>query len=138
MKPEKSLYHKFKKNCPNLLITSIECYNIGGIPDCLVWSKSGGFAMVESKHTETNKCKFSAQQILFAYQRKDGKHRNFILVGHLEKLAKGDPRTKAKVIPKLYGSNSVEGLLLDIREVKPLATNDWKLIEKIISNQKNN
>ena len=133
MKPEKSLYHKFKKNCPNLLITSIECYNIGGIPDCLVWSKSGGFAMVELKHTETNKCKFSAHQILFAYQRKDlinGNHRNFILV---QQALKGDPRSI-----KLYGSNSVEGLLLDIREVKPLATNDWKLIEKIISNQKNN
>ena len=133
MKPEKSLYHKFKKNCPNLLITSIECYNIGGIPDCLVWSKSGGFAMVELKHTETNKCKFSAQQILFAYQRKDlinGNHRNFILV---QQALKDDPRSI-----KLYGSNSVEGLLLDIREVKPLATNDWKLIEKIISNQKNN
>tara|TARA_R110002167_G_scaffold252038_1_gene458313 strand:- start:64 stop:465 length:402 start_codon:yes stop_codon:yes gene_type:complete len=133
VKPEKSLYHKFKKNCPNLLITSIECYNIGGIPDCLVWSKSGGFAMVELKHTETNKCKFSAHQILFAYQRKDlinGNHRNFILV---QQALKGDPRSI-----KLYGSNSVEGLLLDIREVKPLATNDWKLIEKIISNQKNN
>ena len=133
MKPEKSLYHKFKKNCPNLLITSIECYNIGGIPDCLVWSKSGGFAMVELKHTETNKCKFSPHQILFAYQRKDlinGNHRNFILV---QQALKGDPRSI-----KLYGSNSVEGLLLDIREVKPLAVDDWKLIEKIISNQKNN
>ena len=133
MKPEKSLYHKFKKNCPNLLITSIECYNIGGIPDCLVWSKSGGFAMVELKHTETNKCKFSAHQILFAYQRKDlinGNHRNFILVSQ---APKGSQRSI-----KLYGSNSVEGLLLDIREVKPLATDDWKLIEKIISNQKNN
>ena len=133
MKPEKSLYHKFKKNCPNLLITSIECYNIGGIPDCLIWSKTNGFTMVELKYTETNKCKFSAQQILFAYQRKDlidGNHRNFILVAQ---ALKGLPLSI-----KLYGSNSVEGLLLDIREVKPLATNDWKLIEKIISNQKNN
>ena len=89
--------------------------------------------MVELKYTETNKCKFSAQQILFAYQRKDlidGNHRNFILVAQ---ALKGLPLSI-----KLYGSNSVEGLLLDIREVKPLATNDWKLIEKIISNQKNN
>ena len=133
MKPEKSLYHKFKKNCPNLLITSIECWNVSGIPDCLIWSKTNGFTMVELKYTETNKCKFSAQQILFAYQRKDlidGNHRNFILVAQ---APKGLPLSI-----KLYGSNSVEGLLLDIREVKPLATNDWKLIEKIISNQKNN
>ena len=51
----------------------------------------------------------------------------------VEQALKGLPRSI-----KLYGSNSVEGLLLDIREVKPLATDDWKLIEKIISNQKNN
>jgi hypothetical protein len=51
----------------------------------------------------------------------------------LLKALKGLPRSI-----KLYGSNSVEGLLLDIREVKPLAVDDWKLIEKIISNQKNN
>ena len=133
MKPEKSLYHKFKKNCPNLLITSIECWNVSGIPDCLIWSKTNGFTMVELKYTETKKVKFSPHQILFHHQRKDlidGNHRNFILVAQ---APKGSPRSI-----KLYGSNSVEGLLLDIREVKPLATDDWKLIEKIISNQKNN
>ena len=89
--------------------------------------------MVELKHTTTNKIKLSPFQILFHSVRGDlinGKHRNFILVNQ---ALKGLPRSI-----KLYGSNSVEGLLLDIREVKPLATNDWKLIEKIISNQKNN
>ena len=133
MKPEKNLYHKFVKNCPDLNITSIECYNVAGIPDCLIWSKSGGFAMVELKHTTTNKIKLSPFQILFHTVRGDlinGKHRNFILVNQ---APKGVPRSI-----KLYGSNSVEGLLLDIREVKPLAVDDWKLIEKIISNQKNN
>jgi hypothetical protein len=133
MKPEKSLYHKFKKNCPNLLITSIECWNVSGIPDCLIWSKTNGFTMVELKYTETKKVKFSPHQILFHTLRSDlinGNHRNFILVAQ---ALKGLPRSI-----KLYGSNSIEGLLLDIREVKPLATDDWKLIEKIISNQKNN
>ena len=88
---------------------------------------------VELKCTETKKVKFSPHQILFHYQRNDlidGSHRNFIIV---EQALKGLPRSI-----KLYGSNSVEGLLLDIREVKPLAVDDWKLIEKIISNQKNN
>jgi hypothetical protein len=133
VKQEKKLYHKFKKNCPNLLITPIECYNIGGVSDCLIWSKHCGFTMVELKYTETKKCKFSPHQILFHYQRQDlidGNHRNFILV---EQAPKGSPRSI-----KLYGSNSVEGLILDIREVKPLAIDDWQLIEKIISNKKNN
>ena len=133
MKQEKKLYHKFKNNCSNLLITPIECYNVHGVSDCLIWSKTNGFTMVELKYTETKKVKFSPHQILFHYQRNDlidGNHRNFILV---EQVLKGLPRSI-----KLYGSNSVEGLLLDIREVKPLAVDDWKLIEKIISNQKNN
>ena len=143
MKPEKTLFKNFKKHCNNLLITSIECWNIGGIPDVLLWTPSCENVLVELKYCDsnkTNKVKFSPHQILYFYQRKNltsGQDRNLILVGHLEKLAKGDPLTRVKVIPKLYGSNSVEGLMLDIREVKPLATS-WDQIEKIISNQKNN
>ena len=129
MKPEKNLYHKFVKNCPNINITSIECYNVAGIPDCLIWSKSGGFAMVELKHTTTNKIKLSPFQILFHSVRGDlinGKHRNFILVNQ---APKGVPRSV-----KLYGSNSIQDILKGLNKAEPLAVDDWQLIEKIISN----
>ena len=129
MKPEKNLYHKLVKNCPNLNITSIECYNVAGIPDCLIWSKSGGFAMVELKHTTSNKIKLSCFQILFHSVRGDlinGKHRNFILVNQ---APKGGQRSV-----KLYGSKSIQDILKGLDKAVPLAVDDWQLIEKIISN----
>ena len=129
MKPEKKLYHLFKKNCPDLLIQSIECYNVAGVPDCLIWSKNGGFSMVELKHTTTNKIKVSSFQHLFLKTRSDlinGKHRNFILVNQ---APQGKPRS---VI--LYGSNAVDALKIGIDKAAPLAVNDWPLIQKIIGN----
>ena len=38
---------------------------------------------------------------------------------------------------KLYESKSIEGLLLDHREVKPLAINDWLLIQNKLIGVKN-
>ena len=128
MKPEKKLYHLFKKNCPDLLIQSIECYNVAGVPDCLIWTKNGGFAMVELKHTTTNKIRISPFQHLFLKTRSDlvnGKHRNFILVHQARKG--GQP----SVI--LYGANSIDKLITGIDKAVPLAVNDWQLIQKIIS-----
>jgi len=128
VKPEKKLYHLFKKNCPNLLIQSIECFNIGGIPDCLIWSKNGGFSMVELKHTTTNKIRISPFQYLFHKTRSElinGNHCNFWLVNQ---APQGKPRS---VI--LYGSNAVDALKIGIDKAVPLAVNDWQLIEKIIS-----
>jgi hypothetical protein len=128
VKPEKKLYHLFKKNCPDLLIQSIECYNVAGVPDCLIWSKNGGFSMCELKHTITNKIKVSCFQHLFLKTRSDlinGKHRNFILVNQARKGA------QPSVI--LYGANSIDKLIIGIDKAVPLAVNDWQLIEKIIS-----
>ena len=128
MKPEKKLYHLFKKNCPDLLIQSIECYNVAGVPDCLIWTKNGGFAMVELKHTTTNKIRISPFQHLFLKTRSDlvnGKHRNFILVNQ---APKGKPLS---VI--LYGANSIDKLIIGINKAVPLAVNDWKLIQKFLS-----
>jgi len=128
VKPEKKLYHLFKKNCPNLLIQSIECYNVAGISDCLIWTKTGGFAMVELKHTTTNKIRISPFQHLFLKTRSDlvnGKHRNFILVNQ---APKGKPLS---VI--LYGANSIDKLIIGINKAVPLAVNDWKLIQKFLS-----
>ena len=83
--------------------------------------------MVELKYTTTKKVKFSPHQILWATQKTK---RNFLLLEH------APPRVPSLI--KLYESKSIEGLLLDHREVKPLAVNDWQLIQKILINQKNN
>ena len=128
MKPEKKLYHLFKKNCPNLLIQSIECYNVAGVPDCLIWTKTGGFCMVELKHTTTNKIRISPFQYLFHKTRSElvnGKHCNFWLVNQ---APQGKPRS---VI--LYGSNAVDALKIGINKAAPLAVNDWPLIQKFLS-----
>ena len=74
--------------------------------------------MVELKYTTTKKVKFSPHQILWATQKSK---RNFLLLEH------APPRVPSLI--KLYESKSIEGLLLDHREVKPLAVNDWLLIQ---------
>tara|TARA_R100001463_G_scaffold71513_2_gene125322 strand:+ start:240 stop:623 length:384 start_codon:yes stop_codon:yes gene_type:complete len=127
MKPERKLYQKFKKNTPLIQHTRIETYINHGVPDCLCYNDLCGFFMVELKYTTTNKVRFSPHQILWATQKQQ---RNFLLLEH------APPRVPSSI--KLYESRSVEGLLLDHREVKPLAVNDWSLIQKILINQKNN
>tara|TARA_Y100000004_G_scaffold24954_1_gene25114 strand:- start:167 stop:550 length:384 start_codon:yes stop_codon:yes gene_type:complete len=127
VKPEKKLYQKFKKNTPLIQHTRIETYINHGVPDCLCYNDLCGFFMVELKYTTTNKVRFSPHQILWAKQKLN---RNFLLLEH------APPRVPSLI--KLYESKSIEGLLLDHREVKPLAVNDWPLIQKILINQKNN
>ena len=127
MKPEKKLYQKFKKNTPLIQHTRLETYINHGVPDCLCYNDLCGFFMVELKYTTTNKVRFSTHQILWAKQKLN---RNFLLLEH------APPRVPSLI--KLYESKSIEGLLLDHREVKPLAVNDWPLIQTILINQKNN
>ena len=127
MKPEKKLYKKFKKNTPLIQHTRIETYINHGVPDCLCYNDLCGFFMVELKYTTTKKVRFSPHQILWSTQKIK---RNFLLLEH------APPRSPSLI--KLYESKSIEGLLLDHREVKPLAVNDWPLIQKILINQKNN
>jgi hypothetical protein len=57
VKPEKKLYHLFKKNCPDLLITPLEVWNNLGVPDLLLYNKNVGFFMVELKIQNGNKIK---------------------------------------------------------------------------------
>ena len=127
MKLERKLYQKFKKNTPLIQHTRIETYINHGVPDVLGYHDNCGFFMVELKYTTTKKVKFSPHQILWATQKIK---RNFLLLEH------APPRVPSLI--KLYESKSIEGLLLDHREVKPLAVNDWSLIQKILINQKNN
>ena len=127
MKPEQKLYQKLKKNTPNILWTRLETWVSFGVPDLLGYHNSCGFFMVELKIQTANKIRFSPHQILFHTLRTN---RNYILVEHARK--------RGPQVLKLYGSKSIEGLLLDPREVKPLAVNDFQLIENILINKKNN
>ena len=121
MKPEQKLYQKLKKNTPNILWSRLETWVTFGIPDLIGYHNSSGFFMVELKIQTGNKIRFSPHQILFHTTRNK---RNFILV------EQAPPRAPSSL--KLYGSKSIEGLILDPREVKPLAVNDWALIENLL------
>jgi hypothetical protein len=54
----------------------------------------------------------------------------------IDKINDAPPRLPSTI--KLYESKSIEGLLLDHREVKPLAVNDWELIQNKLIGIKNN
>jgi hypothetical protein len=83
--------------------------------------------MVELKIQTGNKIRFSPHQVLFHTTRNK---RNYILVNQSPNAPRSDI--------KLYSSKNIEGLILDPREIKPLAVNDWQLIENILINKKNN
>ena len=127
MKPEQKLYQKLKKNTPNILWSRLESWASFGLPDLLGYHNSSGFFMVELKIQTGHKIRFSPHQILFHTLRTN---RNYILVEHARRASRG--------AVKLYSSKSIEGLLLDPREIKPLAVDDWQLIENILINKKNN
>jgi len=127
VKPEQKLYQKLKKNTPNILWTRLETWASFGVPDLIGYHNSSGFFMVELKIQTGNKIRFSPHQVLFHTTRN---HRNFILVNQ-------SPNAPRSAI-KLYSSKNIEGLILDPREIKPLAVNDWQLIENILINKKNN
>ena len=118
MKPEKKLYQNLKKNTPLIQHTRIETFINLGVPDCLSYNDLCGFFMIELKVCKSNRVRFSPHQILFHTQKSK---RNFLLIHH------APARLPSSI--KLYESKSIEGLLLDHREVKPLAVNDWALIQ---------
>ena len=127
MKPEQKLYQKLKKNTPHILWSRLESWASFGLPDLLGYHNTCGFFMVELKIQTGHKIRFSPHQILFHTLRPN---RNYILVEHARRAQRG--------AVKLYSSKSIEGLLLDPREIKPLAVDDWQLIENILINKKNN
>lgn len=125
MKPEVKLYQKFKKNTPSILWTRLESYINFGVPDLLGYNNLCGFFMVELKFTQSNKIKFSPHQILFHTTRTE---RNFILV---EQALRASPSSI-----KLYSSSEINNLIIGIDKAAPLAVDDYKLITKILINQK--
>ena len=126
MKPESKLYQKFKKNTPSILWSRLESWSSFGVPDLLGYNNLCGFFMVELKFTQSNKIKFSPHQILFHTTRNE---RNFILV----EQALSAPRSTVK----LFASSEINNLLMGIDKAAPLAVDDFKLITKILINQKN-
>lgn len=125
MKPETKLYQKFKKNTPSILWTRLESYINFGVPDLLGYNNLCGFFMVELKFTQSNKIKFSPHQILFHTTRNE---RNFILV---EQALRASQSTL-----KLFSSSEINNLIIGIDKAAPLAVDDYKLITKILINQK--
>ena len=126
MKPESKLYQKFKKNTPQILWTRLESWSSFGVPDLLGYNNLCGFFMVELKFTQSNKIKFSPHQILFHTTRNE---RNFILV---EQALRASRSTV-----KLFASSEINNLIVGIDKAAPLAVDDFKLITKILINQKN-
>ena len=126
MKPESKLYQKFKKNTPQILWTRLESWSSFGVPDLLGYNNLCGFFMVELKFTQSNKIKFSPHQILFHTTRTE---RNFILV---EQALRASRSTV-----KLFSSSEINNLIVGIDKAAPLAVDDYKLITKILINQKN-
>ena len=124
MKKESDLWKLLKKNTPNIKWTRLESWSSFGTPDLLGYHDSCGFFMVELKlitSKSQKKVKFSPHQILF---HSTMTKRSFIMVG----LSQGaGPRSI-----KLYGSNSILGLLEDFREVPPVAQDDWAHINRLL------
>ena len=114
MKKESDLWKLLKKNTPEINWTRLESWAAPGVPDVIGYHDSCGLFMVELKLARTPKLVFSAHQILW---HQTHQKRNFILVG----LTKDASPSSVK----LYQSSSVLGLLADIREVPPLAADDW-------------
>lgn len=125
MKPETKLYQKFKKNTPSILWTRLESYINFGVPDLLGYNNLCGFFMVELKFTQSNKVKFSPHQILFHTTRNE---RNFILVEQALRASSSSL--------KLFSSSEINNLIIGIDKAAPLAVDDYKLITKILINQK--
>ena len=126
MKPESKLYQKFKKNTPSILWSRLESWSSFGVPDLLGYNNLCGFFMVELKFTQSNKIKFSPHQILFHTTRNE---RNFILVEQAHRASRSTV--------KLFSSSEINNLLIGIDKAAPLAVDDYKLITKILINQKN-
>ena len=126
MKPESKLYQKFKKNTPSILWSRLESWSSFGVPDLLGYNNLCGFFMVELKFTQSNKIKFSPHQILFHTTRIE---RNFILVEQAHRASRSTV--------KLFASSEINNLLIGIDKAAPLAVDDFKLITKILINQKN-
>ena len=125
MKPESKLYQKFKKNTPSILWSRLESWSSFGVPDLLGYNNLCGFFMVELKFTQSNKIKFSPHQILFHTTRIE---RNFILVEQAHRASRSTV--------KLFSSSEINNLLIGIDKAAPLAVDDFKLITKILINQK--
>ena len=118
MKAESKFWKLVKKNTPKITWTRLESWASFGVPDLLGYNANCGFFTVELKVTKTKKVSFSPHQKLFHMTHTK---RNFILLQTL------DPRSI-----KLYESLAIHGLLVDHRESRCLALDDWDHIQRLL------
>ena len=148
MKPEKKLLKKFRLNCENkkdFEIISLELFSRAGFPDLIIRTVDK-YKLCELKYVAISKKRptFSSFQILHATingSLDNVIHRNFLLIEYENKpqLEKNKHQPEAGHGPRiaggvyLYDSNQIDKLINDPLTATPLAVNDWKLIQKIIS-----
>ena len=65
MKAESKLWHKVKKNTPNITWTRVESWASFGFPDLVGYTEKRGFFTMELKVTKSKKVSFSPHQIAF-------------------------------------------------------------------------
>jgi len=118
VKAESKFWKLVKKNTPKITWTRLESWASFGVPDLLGYNDNCGFFTVELKVTNTKKVSFSPHQKLFHMTHTK---RNFILLQTL------DPRSI-----KLYESLAIHGLLVDHRESRCLALDDWDHIQRLL------
>ena len=118
MKAESKLWRLLKKNTPEIHWTRLESWSSFGTPDCLGYNDLCGFFMCELKVATGKKISFSPHQKLFHMTRTK---RNFILLED----------TSSRSI-KLYGSESIHGLLIDHRETPSLTNNNWEHVQRLL------
>ena len=118
MKAETKLWRLLRQNTPKITWTRLESWASFGVPDLLGYHDMCGFFMVELKVTKGKKVSFSPHQKLFHMTRTK---RNFILLED----------TSSRSI-KLYGSESIHGLLIDHRETPSLTNNDWDHVQRLL------
>ena len=118
MKEEAKLWRSLRQNTPNISWTRLESWSSFGTPDLLGYHDTCGFFMCELKLVHDNKIHFSPHQKLFHLTRTK---RNFILA------QQGSP---SRI--NLYGSSSLPDLLADYKSTRPLASDDWDHIQRLL------
>ena len=114
---EAKFYQYFKKNAPCFWFTRIENSAALGMPDALVYGKSGHFFTIEFKVTKRYKLRFSPHQISFHVRHP---HNSFILA-----------TTTAACCPILYEGHQIRDLGKIGLRLEPIAKGLAACIERL-------
>ena len=117
-------YIKNLKNTPLIQHTRIETAVNFGVPDVLCYNDLCGFLWL---NLNTQPQKKYVLALIKSYSIPKNQNGIFVIT----------TRPPPSSTIKLYESKSIEGLLLDHRVVKPIAVNDWLLIQNKLIGVKN-